>query len=155
MSTLNLPPHKHVNIDFAIRHTWHRISRMYNQSATEQGVTNSIGFILLIIDKEGTPSTQLGPRMGMEPTSLSRTLKTMEEEGYIYRVTQGDDKRKVLIYLTKLGIEKRREAKKVVQEFNDKVEMIIPKTKLKSFFEVMEKIDSLVDAELEELYDKN
>ena len=42
------------------------------------------GFALLSIDPEkGTPSTSLGPKMGMEATSLSRTLKTMEEKGLI------------------------------------------------------------------------
>ena len=44
------------------------------------------GFTLLSIDPEkGTPSTALGPKMGMEATSLSRILKTMEEKGLITR----------------------------------------------------------------------
>ena len=72
-------------MDFAIRHLWHKISRMYNQKANDHDLTMSIGFILLNIEKEGTPSTQLGPKMGMEPTSLSRTLKTMEETAMIVR----------------------------------------------------------------------
>ena len=72
-------------VDFVVRHVWHRLSRMYNQKAAEHEITMSIGFILMSIDKEGTPSTALGPRMGMEPTSLSRTLKTMEERGFIIR----------------------------------------------------------------------
>src|SRR5690554_4722936 len=88
-------------VDFYLRHAWHKISRMYNQKAKAHGLTMSIGFILLIVDKEGTPSTQLGPRMGMEPTSLSRTLKTMETKGYIYRKVDRDDKRKVLIFFNR------------------------------------------------------
>ena len=35
---------------------------------------------------EGTPSTQLGPNMGMESTSLSRSLKKLEELGIIKRI---------------------------------------------------------------------
>ena len=35
--------------------------------------------------KKGTPSTSLGPKMGMEATSLSRTLKTMEIKNLITR----------------------------------------------------------------------
>ena len=34
----------------------------------------SVGFILMYVEKQGSPSTSLGPKMGMEPTSLSRTL---------------------------------------------------------------------------------
>jgi len=146
---------KRLNIDFALRHSWHRISRMYNQSASEHGATISIGFILLIIDKEGTPSTQLGPRMGMEPTSLSRTLKTMEDEGFIYRKTDDVDKRKVLIFLTESGIEKRREAKTVVQAFNEKLYDKIPKSKLDCFFDVMNRIDRVIDEEMKVIFDKN
>jgi len=135
-------------VDFVLRHLWHKISRMYNQRANEYGVSISVGFILLNIDKEGTPSTQLGPKMGMEPTSLSRTLKTMEEKGYIFRQVDKKDKRKVLIFLTEEGIEKRRIAKQVVLNFNDRIISTIPKGKLKTFFEVAEKLDISIDKEL-------
>lgn len=135
-------------IDFNIRHSWHKISRMYNQKAKEHGLTMSIGFILLIVDKEGTPSTQLGPRMGMEPTSLSRTLKTMQEKGLIFRKVDADDKRKVLIFLTDRGVEVRRDVKSVVLDFNDKLADNIPQEKLQNFFEVMEIISDTVDFEL-------
>jgi MarR family transcriptional regulator, organic hydroperoxide resistance regulator len=138
-------------IDFNLRHAWHKISRMYNQKAAAHGMTMSIGFILLIVDKEGTPSTQLGPRMGMEPTSLSRTLRTMETKGLIYRKIDEVDKRKVLIFLTKEGVEVRREVKKVVVDFNERLLKAIPKAKLKTFFEVMEKIDESVEDELKQI----
>lgn len=135
-------------VDFVIRHLWHKMSRMYNQKANDYGVSISVGFILLNIDKEGTPSTQLGPKMGMEPTSLSRTLKTMEEKGLIYREVDAQDKRKVLIFLTKDGIDKRRIARQVVLNFNDRIVSSIPKGKLKTFFEVAERLDISVDREL-------
>jgi DNA-binding MarR family transcriptional regulator len=57
---------------------------MYNQTAMRFGVSFSHKMLLLFIDKEGTPRTQLGPRMGMEQTSLSRKLRTMEKPGLIY-----------------------------------------------------------------------
>lgn len=135
-------------IDFYLRHAWHRISRMYNQKAKEYGSTMSVGFILLIVDKEGTPSTQLGPRMGMEPTSLSRTLKSMETKGYIYREIDPKDKRRVLIYLTEEGLRLRKEAKKVVVGFNEKLLTAIPVAKLTAFFDVMHMVDEHVENEL-------
>lgn len=138
-------------IDFYLRHAWHRISRMYNQKAKEYGSTMSVGFILLIVDKEGTPSTQLGPRMGMEPTSLSRTLKTMETNGYIYREIDPEDKRRVLIYLTPEGLKMRNEAKKVVINFNETLLNDIPAKKLEAFFEVMNIVDKHVEGELKNM----
>jgi len=134
-------------IDFVVRHLWHKISRMYNQKANEHGLTVSIGFILLNIDKDGTPSTQLGPKMGMEPTSLSRTLKTMEEKGLIYRQSDDKDKRKVLIFLTDEGVSKRKIAKTVIIDFNERLIKSIPKGKLKTFYEVAERLDTSIDIE--------
>jgi len=121
---------------------------MYNQIAAKYDLTMSMGFILLIIDKEGTPSTQLGPRMGMEPTSLSRTLKTMEEKDLIYRKTDDIDKRKVLIFLTEAGFDKRTAARDVILSFNEKLRAKIPKGKLAAYFDVMERIDKVVSDEL-------
>lgn len=138
-------------VDFHLRHAWHKVSRMYNQKAKAHGLTMSIGFILLIVDKEGTPSTQLGPRMGMEPTSLSRTLKTMESKGYIYREVDKGDKRKVLIFLTEQGLNLRKEVRSQVAVFNEKLIKSIPEKKMKAFFEVMEIVDEHVEDELESL----
>jgi DNA-binding MarR family transcriptional regulator len=139
---------KNYLVDFVLRHLWHKTSRLYNQKASEYGVSLSVGFILLNIDKEGTPSTQLGPKMGMEPTSLSRTLKSMEDTGLIYRKSDEHDKRKVLLFLTDEGLEKRRIARQVVLEFNEHVMSEIPKGKLKTFFEVAERLDVAIDKEL-------
>ena len=67
---------KEKTIDYVLRATWQAVSRMYNEEANKYGATMATGFVLLSIDKEkGTPSTALGPKMGMEATSLTRTLK--------------------------------------------------------------------------------
>jgi DNA-binding MarR family transcriptional regulator len=134
--------------DFAVRHSWHRISRMYNQKAAEHDMTMSIGFILMNVDKEGTPSTSLGPKMGMEPTSLSRTLKTMEDRGLIRRQEDKIDKRKVLIFLTEEGIESRRMVKNFVLGFNQQIFEKISKSKLNAFYEVVQKVDQLIEEEI-------
>ena len=137
--------------DFVVRHSWHRISRMYNQKAAEHDLTMSIGFLLMSVDKEGTPSTQLGPKMGMEPTSLSRTLKTMEERNLIRREEDLSDKRKVLIFLTEEGIEQRKMVKNFVIGFNEQIFNKIPKSKMNIFFEVAEKVDLLIEEEMKKI----
>ena len=71
---------KKLTVEYALRTTWLSIQKMYNDEAQKFGTTMSIGFALLSLDPEtGTPSTALGPKMGIEPTSLSRILKSMEE----------------------------------------------------------------------------
>ncbi len=132
-------------IDFIIRHSWHRISRMYNQMAAVEGMTMSYGFILMIVEKEGTPSTQLGPKMGMEATSLSRTINAMETDGLIRRSTSSKDKRITLVYLTELGVQKRKMVKQFILDFNNKLTSRLKKKELEGFFAVMNALDESVD----------
>jgi DNA-binding MarR family transcriptional regulator len=110
---------------------------MYNKEANKFDSTMATGFALLSIDADGTPSTTLGPKMGMEPTSLSRLLSTMEERKMIYRSQNPNDGRSILIHLTPFGKEKRDDSKAVVLHFNKKIEESLSTEKINAFFEVM------------------
>ena len=136
---------KDKTIDYVLRATWQAVSRMYNEEAAKYDATMATGFALLSIDKEdGTPSTALGPRMGMEATSLTRTLKTMEEKGLIFRKKNPDDGRGVLLYLTPFGKEKRELSKNTVLKFNETVKQHDSEEKLAHFMEVAEIINELI-----------
>ncbi len=130
--------------EFHIRNNWFKISRYYNQLAAQFNTTFSWGFIILNIEKGGTPSTALGPKMGMESTSLSRTLKKMENDGVIVRKTDEIDRRKSLVFLTDKGIEMRRQVRSVVLDFNQKLYDHIPKEEIRAFFDTMQKVNELV-----------
>lgn len=132
-------------IDVQVRHAWHRIYRMYNQKAMTHGLTISAGFILMNIDKTGTPSTSLGPRMGMEPTSLSRTLKSMEDQGWIRREITSLDKRKVLIFLTNDGLKKRNIVRDFLVDFNEKITKRLTQKELQGFLKTMQAMDEIID----------
>jgi DNA-binding MarR family transcriptional regulator len=103
------------------------------------------GFTLLSVDPQnGTPSTSLGPKMGMEATSLSRILKTLESMNLIERLPNPNDGRGVLIHLTKQGIKNREEVKQNVLKFNSIVKDKVSEEKLKNFFEVSDSIMNLI-----------
>ncbi|WP_396169341.1 MarR family winged helix-turn-helix transcriptional regulator [Flavobacterium sp.] len=137
---------KDKTIDYILRATWQAVARMYNEEASKFDGSMAIGFALLSIDKEnGTPSTYISNRMGMEPTSLTRTLKTLEEKGLIIRKKNPDDGRGVLIYLTELGKEKRALSKETVLKFNETIKKNISEEKLRHFFEVAETINDLIN----------
>ncbi len=136
---------KETSIDHALRATWQAVAKMYNEQASKHDSTMATAFVLLNIDFEnGTPSTALGPQMGMEPTSLSRILKTMEEKGAIYREKNPEDGRSVLIKLTDYGKKMRKVSRESVITFNEKVRAHISEEKIKHFFEVTEKINELI-----------
>jgi MarR family transcriptional regulator, organic hydroperoxide resistance regulator len=137
---------KDKTIDYILRSTWQSVARMYNEEASKYEGSMAIGFALLSIDKEdGTPSSYISNRMGMEPTSLTRTLKTLEEKGLIIRKKNPEDGRGVLIYLTELGKEKRELSKSTVIKFNEVVKQTISEEKLQNFIEVSESINALIN----------
>jgi len=143
-TTASLP--KEDTVDFNIKFAWHSINRMYNQQASGHDLTTSIGFVLLNIDsKNGTPATKIAPLLGMEPRSLSRMLKALEERGLICRKSDPDDKRLVKIFLTELGRQKKDIAKKTVRAFNEAIRNQIDADKLKVFFEVIKDIQKIID----------
>ncbi|MBU3821737.1 MarR family transcriptional regulator [Flavobacteriaceae bacterium XHP0103] len=136
---------KDKTIDYVLRTTWLTVQKMYNEEAAKIGSTMATGFTLLSIDPEnGTPSTALGPKMGMEATSLSRILKTMEQNGLIERRPNPEDGRGVIISLTDFGREKRAFSREKVLTFNEVIRNNISDEKLNHFYEVSELINDLV-----------
>jgi DNA-binding MarR family transcriptional regulator len=119
---------------------------MYNELVSTSGITVSVGFALLNIDvKDGTPSTALGPKMGMESTSLSRLLKSMESSGLIFKEAHPDDKRSVLLKLTPLGLEKRDASRDAVLKFNAAISNSLGELESQSFFEAMDVIEHNIE----------
>ena len=132
-------------IEQEIRYTWLLISKMYNEEAEKFGGSMTVGFALLSLNpKEPIPSTSLGPKMGMESTSLSRTLKFMEEESLIERLPNPDDGRGILIKLTKRGIDYRNYAKDQVMKFNKTIIGDLGEEAINNFFHVINQINKLV-----------
>lgn len=125
-------------IDASLRTTWNAVSKMYNREASKFNSTMAMGFALLNIEPEGITSSSLGPKLGMESTSLSRLLKSMEDKKLIERLPNPSDGRSVLIFLTTFGKEKRVDSRAVVLNFNNLIENKLSDVQLKHFFEVTE-----------------
>ena len=139
---------KEKTVDFHVKWAWHAISRMYNTYAARYDMTMAIGYVLLNIDIEnGTPATRIGPSIGMEPRSLTRTLKNLEERGWIKREADETDKRFVNVYLTEEGKAKREIAREGVITFNQMVREQIPLEKLVIFFDVIKELSRMVETE--------
>jgi DNA-binding MarR family transcriptional regulator len=134
-------------IDFPIRKVWSRISRIYNTEAAKYGGSMAVGQILLNIEPEGTPSTKLGPKMGMEARSLVRTLQTMEDEGLIKRIADKGDKRVVRIHLTAKGKALRTVSRNTVIQFNQAVQSRFTPEQMNNFRQVMSELDRILEQE--------
>jgi MarR family transcriptional regulator, organic hydroperoxide resistance regulator len=132
-------------LDYWLKNTWLKVARIYNQEAQREGVTLTIGQILVSIDKEGTPSSSLGPMLGMEASSLTRTMKSLFDKGWIEKKQDDLDKRISLVFLTSIGVEKRKIAKKKIEDFNNHMKNALPKEYYEVFFEAIKVINIEVD----------
>lgn len=138
---MNKNPDKVENIDLILKSTWLAVSKMYSELAQDYDATAVQALTLLKIDpKDGTRSTNLGPKMAIEPTSLTRIIKLLEDNGYIYKEKTTTDKREVIIKLTEKGLSSRNLSKEVVVNFNRTVAERIPEEKLHIFKNVMAEI---------------
>ena len=129
------------SVDLMLKSVWLAVSKMYSEQASLHNSTAVQALTLLKIDpKEGTRSTNLGPKMAIEPSSLTRIIKLLEDNGYIYKEKTTTDKREVIIKLTDKGLKSRNLSKEVVVNFNQKVVERIDPEKFQIFKEVMSEV---------------
>lgn len=139
-----------MTVDFLLRSSLFSMMRMYNLLAAQHGITQGVGNVLLIVEKGGTPATKVAPLMGMSSSSLSRLLKNMEDNHLIYKESNEEDKRVVKVFLTQKGVELRREVKKVVVGFNERVSNKVTAEEMEAFSKVTQIIKEQVQDDLAE-----
>ncbi|NQX81896.1 MAG: MarR family transcriptional regulator [Flavobacteriaceae bacterium] len=145
---------KQKSIDHCLRATWQAVAKLYNEEAGKFGETMASAFVLLNIDREnGTLSTSLGPKMGMEATSLSRVLRNLDDKKMIRRERSEVDKRKVYIKLTEQGEQKRELSKAAVLKFNNAIIEEIGVKEIEQFIETTEKINKIIKEK--EIFESN
>ena len=72
------------------------------EELSEFGITHAQWMVLALVAKrEGWAQTDLADRVGVEPSTLCRTLDAMERDGWIRREPCPEDRRRKLIYAGK------------------------------------------------------
>jgi MarR family transcriptional regulator, organic hydroperoxide resistance regulator len=133
-------------IDSKLKTAWQIVSRMYNAEAMLYGGTISMAHFLLNIDsKEGSYASDIAPQLGMESTSLSRLILSLEGKKLIQRVPDRTDKRRIKILLTAKGKSQKELAKNIVRNFNHLVEIKIGKEKINDFLKTIDQITELAE----------
>lgn len=134
---------KENTLDYYLKIAWQSVANTYNREAANFDMTQSSGYVLINIRREGTAVSQIASLLGVRSTSLSRMLKNMEEQGLIFRETDSVDKRSVKVYLTEKGNRKRERAKEVVKEFNAYLGQHFTGSEQKRFIEFLQRIQKL------------
>tara|TARA_B100001540_G_scaffold25656_1_gene21127 strand:+ start:2468 stop:2920 length:453 start_codon:yes stop_codon:yes gene_type:complete len=133
-------------VDFVMRQGWKNIEKMYNNEASKYDVTFSIGFTLISIDPEnGSPSTSIGPIMGLESNSISRILNSMENKNLITRRPNPNDGRGIIISLTKLGLSRREIVIQKIRHFKNLLRSRIDQSDLEAFHRVSLQMNEIIE----------
>mgnify|MGYP001222324029 FL=1 len=133
-------------VDFVMKQGWKNIEKMYNNEASKYDVTFSIGFTLISIDPEnGSPSTSIGPIMGLESNSISRILNSMENKNLITRRPNPNDGRGIIISLTKLGLSKREIVIQKIRHFKNLLRSRIDQSDLEAFHRVSLQMNEIIE----------
>jgi DNA-binding MarR family transcriptional regulator len=107
------------SIGYVLRDTYRGFSRALQSKISPHGV--SIGqwyFLRVLWDEDGLTQRELSQRVGMmEPTTVT-ALNGMERRGYVKRVRNAKDRRKINIYLTDKGRALRAKLLPFVPEIN-------------------------------------
>ncbi|HXB41591.1 MAG TPA: MarR family winged helix-turn-helix transcriptional regulator [Bacteroidia bacterium] len=133
-------------VDSKLKTAWQIVSRMYNAEAFLHGGTIAMAHFLLNIDsKDGSYASDIAPQLGMESTSLSRIIQSLEEKKLIQRIPDKVDKRRIKLLLTAKGKAQKDQAKNIVRNFNHIVELKLGKEKVTEFFKTIDEITELAE----------
>jgi len=98
-----------------------------------------------VMADEGIRIVDLANRLGIRPSSLTNSLKKLEEKGYIYRVQDENDSRSYHIYTTELT---RREHKLWMEEQRETAKQmnILTEAEAQMFCILCDKLSSHLEA---------
>ncbi len=133
-------------IGFAVRRLSNAIRRDVEKEQESMGIKKlkgingwAIGYFFENRDKD-VFQRDFEEKFSIRRSTASRMLKTMEEKGFIERVSVENDARLKKIVLTEQAIENH---KKIIESIKAREECLkkgIPESELKIFFKVMEKL---------------
>ena len=92
------------SIGYLLRDTYRAFSKVLQTRISAHGVTIGQWYFLRVLwEEDGLTQRELSQRVGMmEPTTVT-ALNGMEKRGYVTRVRNATDRRKVNIFLTEKG----------------------------------------------------
>lgn len=95
--------------------------------------------VIKIIGMEGEvmPST-IGKYTGLEKSSLTRMVDDLEKKGIVYRKTDPDDRRKVLVSLTEKGLNYYNYLNKITAEMADEILKFVDEKDIEDFVQSLE-----------------
>jgi len=91
-------------IGVIVKRTDLKLNSYYQKVVNPFNITIDQWMILVVLwENEGITQNELAERTYKDKTNIARMLYTMEEKGFIYRVTDKKDRRSLHVYLSESG----------------------------------------------------
>lgn len=116
-----------------IRELFREVTRLTGTLGREKPVVDDLTMtqchILIEIGDRAMRHGDLAGALGVDPSSLTRTLTHLEKDGYVKRETNPKSRREVLISLTAKGMDALRKVNRVMDALFEKLLAQIPEEK--------------------------
>jgi len=140
----------HSSFPSALRECWIKLNTTFAKKLQKVGITpdqySVLRWIYESIEKNQLCQKDLTELMFTDPNNIASLVKRMERANLIYRKDDSKDKRKKILFSTKLGEQKRKEAKKVAEILETQtLKSFSPKEK-KIFLETLGRMSAYLNA---------
>lgn len=102
--------------------------------------------LMLIINKHpGITQKELSEKNSTQPASITGIIGRMEENGYIERISDSEDKRIMRVYPTDKGKKYAAECQNFMNQLSEKLFETFTKEEIKQLISLVDKMDSNLD----------
>jgi MarR family transcriptional regulator for hemolysin len=102
------------------------LQSVFRKNNKDLPISLSQAVLLLSIPRDGIIMSELAIRVGVDNSTLTRLIHTMDENGLIQKKRNKNDRRSTLIYLSKIGEKNVKLIEKNIDQFTNKILQNIP-----------------------------
>lgn len=102
------------------------LQSVFRKNNKDLPISLSQAVLLLSIPRDGIIMSELAIRVGVDNSTLTRLIHTMDENSFIQKKRNKNDRRSTLIYLSKIGEKNVKLIEENIDQFTNKILQNIP-----------------------------
>lgn len=128
-----------VSLMVSMIHRTHMI--FINEKIKDMDITaGQIPFLMVLSREEGISQDDLASHFHIDKGTVARALRRLEDNKYLFREIDPENRRKHLIYLTSKGKETVPQIKNIDKEWNDSMRSKISEDEYNHIFNIIKKM---------------